>query len=229
MAVVGDVDYDELERKVDARFGDLAKGPERAPQPAIDHAISAPFSRTTEDPLAPQPLYLIGWKTVTDRDADYQAVRILMNVLLRGDSSRITRILKDEKNLVLASVPMSNDATGGYDAGAAMGAFIPVQGASFKDIRTVIEGEVAKVKKTGITSKELQKSVNQLTVDTVSALETNDGRAELIAAGALIHGDPIHVLTDLEAYRKVTAADIKRVANKYLTSNWLVLQVVPKK
>jgi zinc protease len=171
----------------------------------------------------------VGWKTVPEKHADRPAVDILMNVLLRGDSSRITRILKDEKNLVLASVPMANDSTGGYDAGAAMGAFIPVQGASFKDIRGVIEAEVATIKKTGITSKELQKSINQLTVDTVTALSTNDGRAELITAGALIHGDPIHVLTDLEAYRKVSAADIERVANKYLTSNWLVLQIVPKK
>ena len=91
------------------------------------------------------------------------------------------------------------------------------------------EAEVAKIKKTGITTKELQKSINQLTVDTVSSLATNDGRAQLIAGGALLYGDPIHVLTDLEAYRKVTAADIKRVANKYLTSNWLVLQIVPGK
>jgi zinc protease len=229
LAIVGDVSYDEVKKKVDQYFGPLKRGEDRPPRTAIDHAQAAPFEKTVEDELAQQPMYLVGWKTVPEKHADRPAVDILMNVLLRGDSSRITRILKDEKNLVLASVPMSNDATGGYDAGAAMGAFIPVQGASFKDIRTVIEGEVAKVKKTGITSKELQKSVNQLTVDTVSALETNDGRAELIAAGALIHGDPIHVLTDLEAYRKVTAADIKRVANKYLTSNWLVLQVVPKK
>src|SRR5690606_4348466 len=107
--------------------------------------------------------YLVGWKTVPEAHADRPAVDILMNVLLRGESSRITRILKDEKKLVLDSVPMPNDASGGHDAGAAMGAFIPVEGASFTDIRKVIEDEVAKVKKTGITSKELQKSINQLT------------------------------------------------------------------
>jgi zinc protease len=229
LSIVGDVQYDEVKRKVDEYFGPLKRGEDRPARSEIDHTQSAPFEKVVEDKLAQQPMYLVGWKTVPADHADRPAVDILMNVLLRGDSSRITRILKDEKHLVLESVPMPNDASGGHDAGAAMGAFIPVQGASFKEIRAVIEAEVAKIKKTGISPKELQKSINQLTVDTVSSLSTNDGRAELIAAGALLDGDPIHVLTDLEAYRKVTAADIKRVANKYLTSNWLVLQIVPKK
>src|SRR5690606_24917533 len=156
MTIVGDVSYDEVKAKVDEYFGPLKRGEDRPPRPEIDHAQKEPLEKTVEDKLAQQPMYLVGWKTVPEAHPDRPAVDILMNVLLRGDSSRITRILKDEKNLVVASVPMSNDSSGGHDAGAAMGAFIPVQGASFKDIRAVIEDEVAKVKKSGITSKELQ-------------------------------------------------------------------------
>ena len=63
----------------------------------------------------------------------------------------------------------------------------------------------------------------------MTSLATNNGRAFLIAQGALHWNDPAYVLTDLEKYRKVTAKDIKRVANQYLTENWLVLEVVPKK
>jgi zinc protease len=228
MAVVGDVDYAELERKIDDRFGELPKGPERAPRPAIDHAVSAPFARTTEDPLAPQPLYLIGWKTVPDRDPDDQAVRILMNVLLRGDSSRITRLLKDERRMVVASIS-TDSMGGGIDAGIAAGAFVPVSGTEFAAIKAVVKAEVAKVKARGITRNELQKAINQLTVDTVSELATNDGRAHAIAQGALLHDDPLHALTQLGKHRKVTIKDIKRVAKKYLTDNWFTLEIVPKR
>lgn len=227
MSVVGDVDYDELERKIDERFGGLARGPDRAPRPAIDHAIAAPFERTVEDRLAPQPLYLIGWKTVPNSDADYQAVRILMNVLLRGDSSRITRLLKDERRMVVASVP-TDSMGGGIDAGLAAGAFVPAPGTGFGAIKSVVKAEVSKVKARGITTKELQKAINQLTVDTVSELATNNGRAREIAQGALFYDDPLHTLTQLEKYRKVTPKDIKRVANRYLTDNWLTLEIVPK-
>jgi len=228
MAVVGDVDYAELERKVDDRFGDLPRGPERAARPTIPHTASAPITRVTEDPLAPQPLYLIGWKTVPDRDPDHQPVRILMNVLLRGDSSRITRLLKDERRMVVASVP-TETMGGGIDARVAAGAFVPAPGTGFAAIKAVVKAEVGKVKARGITPKELQKAINQLTVDVVSDLATNNGRAREIAQGALFYDDPLHTLTELEAVRKVTPKDIKRVANRYLTDNWLTLEIVPKR
>jgi zinc protease len=228
IAIVGDVDYAELERKVDDRFGELPRGPERAQRPAVDHAIAAPFTRTTEDALAPQPLYVIGWKTVPDRDPDHQPVRILMNVLLRGDSSRITRLLKDERRMVVASIP-TETMGGGIDAGVAAGAFVPAPGHGFPAIKAVVKSEVAKVKARGISTKELQKAINQLTVDVISELATNNGRARGIAQGALFYDDPLHTLTELEKVRKVTPKDIKRVANKYLTDNWLTLEIVPKR
>jgi zinc protease len=227
MAVVGDVDYAELERKLDDRFGELPRGPEPAPRPAIDHASKAPFARTTEDPLAPQPLYLIGWKTVPARDPDHHPMRVLMNVLLRGDSSRITRLLKDERRMVVASVP-TEAMGGGIDAGIAAGAFLPAPGTGFPAIKSVVKAEVAKVKARGITRNELQKAINQLTVDVVSELATDNGRARAIAQGALFFDDPLHALTELEAVRKVTPKDIKRVAKEYLTDNWLTLEIVPK-
>lgn len=228
MTIVGDVDYEEVERKVDQYFGELEPGSERAPRPAIDHSVSRPFARTVEDGLAKQPLYLIGWKTVPRRDADYYAVRILMNVLLRGDSSRITRLLKDERRLVVASIP-TDSMGGGIDAGMSVGAFVPMPGAEFGDIKAVVRTEIAKVKNRGVTSKELQKAVNQLVVDVVSDLATNNGRAREIAQGALFYDDPLHALAELERYRRVSAADIKRVANRYLTDDWLTLEIVPKR
>jgi zinc protease len=227
MAVVGDVSYEELERKVDERFGELPRGPERPPRTAIDHAITAPFARTAEDPLATQPLYLIGWKTVPARDPDHQPVRILKNVLFRGDSSRISRLLEDERRMVVASVPTESMGEG-IDAGLAAGAFVPAPGHGFPAIKAVVKAEVAKVKARGITPTELQKAKNQLTVDAVSELATNNGRARAIAHGALFFDDPLHALTELEKVRQVTPKDVRRVAKAYLTDNWLTLEIVPK-
>ncbi len=228
LAIVGDVDYEEVKAKVDSTFGDIPRGEAPPKHEPIDHTQDKPLERTVADPLAQQPLYLVGWKTVPENHPDRHAVEIMMNALLRGDSARITRILQDEKKLVIASVPIGS-ASGGHDAGSAMAAFIPMPGKTFDDINAVINGEIATVKKSGITAKELSKAVNQITVDTVTSLGTNDGRADLIVTGALLYDDPTIVLSDLDKYRKVTVADIKRVANKYLTDNRLVLQVTPKK
>ena len=228
VAIVGDVEATTVRDKVKSYFGDIPRGADREAFKPIDHKQEK-LERKVEDKLAQQPLYMIGWKTVPEAHADRHAVEILMNIMLRGDSSRITKILIDEKKLAVASVPLPSMLAGGKDAGTSLGAFIPVQGASLDSIKAVIQEEIATVKRRGISGKELQKAVNQLTVDTVTSLATNNGRAFLIAQGALHWNDPTYVLTDLEKYRKVTARDIKRVANEYLTDKWLVLEVAPKK
>jgi zinc protease len=91
----------------------------------------------------------------------------------------------------------------------------------------VIRDEVAKVQKTGISARELQKAINAEVMSTVSTLATNQGRATAIANGALFYNDPKRVLTDLQKYQEVTPADIKRVANEYLGANWLTLEIKP--
>ncbi|RMG97545.1 MAG: insulinase family protein [Deltaproteobacteria bacterium] len=227
MSIVGDVEFDEVKRKVEKYFGDIPRGPDREKFQPIEH-VQEKIEIEREDKLARQPLYLIGWKTVPEYHPDAKPLEILLNILLRGDSSRITRILKDEKKLVIASIPISG-LGGGRDAGMASAAFIPVEGASFDEIKKVVVEEVEKVKKKGISKKELQKAINQLTVDTVEQLATNLNRALLTAQHELFYDDPKHILTDLDEYRAVTVKDLKRVANKYLTDKWVTVAVMPKK
>jgi zinc protease len=90
-----------------------------------------------------------------------------------------------------------------------------------------VRDEVAKIQKSGITAKELQKAINKNVMDTVETLATNAGRAAEISQGALFHNDPKHILTDLDKYQQVKPADIKRVATEYLGANWLTLEINP--
>ena len=124
---------------------------------------------------------------------------------------------------------MPSNAAGGRDAGTAFAAFVPAQGVTFDQVKQVITTEIDAVKKKGIAAKDLKKAINQMTADTVMGLSTNNGRGMQIAFGALLENDPMYVLTDVEGYRKVTPADIKRVANTYLTSEWMTAEVVPAK
>ncbi|MBX7083919.1 MAG: insulinase family protein [Nannocystaceae bacterium] len=228
MVVVGDVDAAEVQAKAQSYFGNIPRKPDREPFAAIDHKQTK-LEKRIEDPLAQQPLYLMGWKTVPQNHPDRPALDLLLNILLRGESSRITKILVDEKKLAVASLSLPSEASGGRDAGAALAAFVPVQGVSLTQIQDVVRTEVEAVKKKGITSKDLQKAINQMTADTIKRLSTNNGRAMQISIGAILENDPFYVLSDTEHYRKVKAADIKRVANTYLTDNWLIAEIVPAK
>jgi zinc protease len=227
IAIVGDVEIDDVKAKIEKYYGEIPRGPEREPFAPVSHEQKA-LAKQVADEHAQQPLYMVGWKTVAENHPDRHALELLMNILLRGESARIGRILKDEKKLVVSSVPMSASLSGGQDAGAALGAFIPAPGKTFAEIQAVVREEIDRVKKKGVSAKDLQKAKNQLEVDTVSSLATNNGRAYLIAQGAVLDGDPLYILTDLKKYQAVSARDVKRVAEKYLTDQWLTLEIVPK-
>jgi len=61
----------------------------------------------------------------------------------------------------------------------------------------------------------------------VRGLESSLGKAMNLAGGAAYHGDAGYYRTAYQKSTSVTAADVSRVANKYLTKGRVVLSVVP--
>jgi len=226
LVLVGDVTFDEVKQKVEKYMGEIPRGPDKPKLSDVVVERNAPLEVRSEDPLARTPVYLIGWRTVPEDHPDRFAIDLLGNVLLSGESSRITKILKDQKQLALGSqfLPLNMRS-----AGLVAAIVLPVEGASFDAIKQIVKDEVAKARKQGVTAKELQKAVNQQLMDTVATLATNRGRAFAIGFGVTQNNDPKRVLTELERFQAVTVKDIKRVANEYFTDNWVMLEIVPKK
>jgi zinc protease len=224
LVFVGDVDFADLKAKVEKYYGDIKRGPDRVPTPPGQVDRSKSLERSVDDPLAQQALYLLGWHTVGQTHPDRYALDLLGNILLVGESARIPKILQDEKKLVAF-------AGGAHfsqrDTGLVFVQAMPLPTTNFDAIKQVVRDEVAKVQKSGISARELQKAINAEVMSTVETLATNQGRATAIATGALFYGDPKRVLTDLQKYQEVTPADIKRVATQYLGANWLTLEIKP--
>lgn len=224
MAVVGDVKTPRVAQLVQQYFGDIPKGPPKAAIEPIDHTPT-PLTRKVEDPLAQQAVYALGWKTVPENHPDEPALNLLFDILLHGESSKIARLLVDDRKLAIAAVPMSSG--GGRDAGSEFAAFVPTSGVTMKTILDAVAEELAKLKKSGVSAKDLEKAKNQRTVGTIGRLATNQGRAVDIATGALLEQNPAYALKKLEAYTLVTPADIQRVAKQYLGDQTLQLEVQP--
>ena len=64
----------------------------------------------------------------------------------------------------------------------------------------------------GPTARELQKAKNQLEASFVQALKTNNGKGRTLAFHEHVFGDYRAMFETIDRYRKVTAADVKRVA-----------------
>ena len=104
---------------------------------------------------------------------------------------------------------------------------VPAGGATSDQLKDALREEIAKVRKKGIGSKELQKAIRMELMETVRTLSTNSGRASAVGMGAMFYGDPKRIISDLQRYEAVTTKDIKRVANKYLDDNWVFYELGP--
>src|SRR5207302_1573081 len=85
---------------------------------------------------------------------------------------------------------------------------------------------IERLKAQGPTAEEIQRASAGLEFDFVSGLQSNLEKTFTLATGAGFHNDPGYFRTEYERLLAVTPADVKRVANKYLTPGRVVLSVV---
>ena len=225
MVIVGDVDPAEVKTKVEQYFGDIPKR-EAPPAPKMaEQKRGRKIDKFVEDDKAKQNIYVVGWPTVGQTHADAPALDLLGNILLGGESARLPKLLQDEKKLVIGAGGFHLTFMG---SGFMLLQAVPKDGVAKTKIQEAVLAEIERMADKGPTDEELAKALNGQLMQTISTLATNAGRAAAVAVGAAYFDDPKHVVSQLDAYRKVTKEDIQRVAKEYVTENWVFYEVGPK-
>jgi predicted Zn-dependent peptidase len=85
------------------------------------------------------------------------------------------------------------------------------------DVEKAIYDELEKIKKDGVTEKELQKIKNQKLMEFYGQIETINGKSNNIGTYEVFFGDYKKMFDAPAAFNKVTAEDVKNVAVKYFT------------
>ena len=97
------------------------------------------------------------------------------------------------------------------------------------EVEAAILTELERLKNEPVSSKELERIVNNLDADMVRALRSNSGLASQLALYQTVAGDWHYVLKARDKIAAVTPADIQRVATQYFTkSNRTVATLVKK-
>jgi zinc protease len=80
-----------------------------------------------------------------------------------------------------------------------------------------------------VGEEELARAKARLELGSLQQLETVSGKAEQIGFFETVLGEPAHAFRRVEAYRRVTAGDLRRVARRYLVDTArTVLRVAPE-
>jgi zinc protease len=224
LAVVGGADVDETMGYIERHFGDI---PPRAVPPVID--ASEPMPRrekrlTKMDPHAPDPAVLIAWRAPDPiHDVDrYLAAMLLNDLLVAGDSSRLTeRLVKRER--------IATDVGGHIGAypGSALMVRDPVSfcvtavttGAPDPDrILRVVDEEISRLAD-GIDPAELARVRTAWRSGFLHLLGSPGDRGHLLSAYELQHGDAALVLDVPARIEALRPQDLVDVATTYLLPN----------
>jgi zinc protease len=214
VSVIGDFEPAAVLALVKKYYGVFPRSPQPIPQLYTVEPEQQGARRVTLNRAGEIGLVGIAYKSVSGRDADYAALDVLGTILGSGKTSRFYKALTD-KNLAL---DVSADAGFFHDPSLFQVYAYVAPGVAHADVERVLVEEIDRVKKDGVTDQELETALAKYQASTAYGRDGPFAIAsnlnETIAAG-----DWTLYYTLDDATRKVTAADVKRVANKYLDTN----------
>jgi zinc protease len=215
LIIVGAVKHEEAQRLARRyfewipRYDEPARVTVREPEPAGKQTVKL------EEENAPAPGVGVVYRTVPISHKDSIVVDLLAEILGGGRSSRLYRELVAEKQLAVgaAAETWSLEQDGLFGAGAVM----PPIGGDANSILEIIEGHISRLRKEAVSERELMKAKNQMLRGLVTGNLRIESKARMLGSAAVEYGDVSQVNRWIDDIRKVTAADIQRVANEYLT------------
>ncbi len=217
LIVVGNYDEAQLNAWIDKYLAPLKNPAKAMPKvTAVEPARTKPGVFDGYGPNVPLPGVAITWLGVKASDPDAPALKVLDAVLSGGKSSRLYDALVYDKQIAAeiysnADLP---DQAGNFAVGA-----ILASGHTIAQGETALLAQVQRLRDAPPTAAELDSAKTQLIAGKLRERETIDGRGYALGYALRVDGDAARANTELADLQAVTAADVQRVAKKYLDPN----------
>jgi len=211
LVIAGDVDEAETLALLQKHYGKIPRA--RIPRfvPSSEPPQRSERSLELQRPT-PAAKLALAYRGPSFRDRDYPALALASEVLFGGRSSRLfARMVRDEE--------IATDLHGSLAPFADAGLYeiwVSLRpGRELPEALTVIEQELSRLCKRGVTQAELQKVKNRMELGFLQGMETAAGKAEQLGFFEIVYGDAAALFARLEALRAVQPEDVQRVAQKY--------------
>ena len=210
LAIVGDVKASQAMPVIEAYFGRLPKAPAPEPLRTVEPKQNAERTVIVRDTA--QPIYVEGYHRPSVNHPDdpvYSAIEMLMSA---GRTSRLYKsLVRDKKVAVQASG--FNGFPGEKYPNLFTFFLVPAAGKTAAEMQTNLHPEIERLKNEDVTAEELASIKTRAKAALLRGLDSNEDLALQLAMAQTIRGDWRELFRDVDRIEKVTAADIRRVAN----------------
>lgn len=209
VVVTGDVATDAVLAKARQIYGSWRRTPAAKPPVESEPTLTGIRRGNFEQDIRVGYLRM-GWVGPGIRDRDIYAVDVMLYVLGRGRAARLLR-LRDRLRVV-------QDISTSFPTGIDPTLFQIAAVADPQDLaraeQAIVE-EIVALRESGVTAEEVERAKTLLEGTDLIANHTSRGLAGYLGFYATI-GDLDFALTYFTRVREVTAADVQRVARRYL-------------
>jgi zinc protease len=223
LALVGDFDPAQAKGWIAKYFGDIPRG-KAITRARVEPVTLASEKRLVYEDRVPVPRLYMAWPTVGLKNDDRFALAALGSILAGARTARLTKALVYEQQ---AAATIAARQSAAEDVGEFGITATPSRGRSLTDLEAAIDAIIERMKSEGPTAEEIQATTAGEDFSFLNSLQSNLGKSNRLADAEGYFGDPDHFKVDFEKRRAVTAADVKRVAAKYLSAGRVILSVVP--
>ncbi len=214
IAIAGDINAEEMFQAIKKEFSDFTR---RAAVKVLlpeEPDVTAPRELIQVFPTMQGPAKMtIGFPSFKLQHPDLYVLDTLANIMGEGQSSRLYRSLREDKQLVL-SIAAGNNTP--YWAAGTFMIFCDLAPENIPAARAAIWEEIQRIQNEGITEAELNRAKKQLQVGHIRSHQTAEQQADTMAEDYLATGDPHFSDHYVENMQKVTAEQVQAMANKYL-------------
>jgi zinc protease len=217
LIVVGNFDEAQLAAWVDKYLGPLKNSavPLRRVT-AVEPARTGPGVFTGYGPNVPLPAVALTWLGSKAADPDAPALKVLDAILSSGKSSRLYDSLVYDQQI---SAQIFSNADLPQQPGIFAVGSIMASGHTVDEGEKALLAQVKRLRDAPPSAAELSEAKNELVAGKLRERETIEGRAFSLGYALRTEGDAARANTELSDLQKVSAADIQRVAAKYLADD----------
>ena len=209
LSAAGNLDHDALAGLAEKVFGSVTASQAAEPQAGV---YSGGDNREVRD--LEQAHLVMGFEGVGYDDDDYYPLAVLSTALGGGMSSRLFQEVREKRGLVYSIYTFSS----AYQDGGLFGLYAGTGEEEVAELVSVVCDELKRVAADRMDGEEIARSRAQIKAGVLMSLESTSSRAERVARHLQIYNRIIPVDEIARRIDSVTAEDVRRVAERLLTS-----------